>query len=222
MQHRKNNFDLIRVIAALCVLVSHQFALSGLPEPSVLGVQSLGGVGVLVFFSISGFLIAKSWDLDPSVWRFTIRRLLRIWPGYAVAIILTATVLGPFLSTMSVHDYYAHPFFHDYFLNLRFQLRDELPLQFPGNKLPTAINGSLWTIPLELKCYVAFGVLGIVGLLRPKWLLPVMTLIAAAVAFFYFEPQFAALSKRFHLRIEDGFLVQFGMFIFCRSDAPQT
>lgn len=214
MRNRKNNFDFIRVFAALCVLVSHQFALSGLPEPSVLGIQSLGGLGVLIFFSISGYLVAQSWDLDPSVWRFSTRRFLRIWPGYAVAIILTATVLGPMVSSMHWRDYYTHQLFRDYFLNLRFELRDELPIQFPGNKLPNAINGSLWTIPLELKCYVALTVLGFLGILRRNWLLPILTVLSAAATFFYINPQFTTLAEKFHLRTEDGYLVQFGMFFF--------
>ncbi len=38
-----NNFDFLRLLAAYFVLISHQFALSGLPEPGI-GFQSfLGG-----------------------------------------------------------------------------------------------------------------------------------------------------------------------------------
>ena len=51
LNHPKNNIDFIRMVAALFVLYSHQHALMGLPEPSVLGAHSIGGFGVLVFFS---------------------------------------------------------------------------------------------------------------------------------------------------------------------------
>ena len=60
MHHRQNNFDLVRVLAALFVLISHQHALNGLPEPTFLNVHTIGGLGVLIFFSISGFLVAQS------------------------------------------------------------------------------------------------------------------------------------------------------------------
>ncbi len=52
--NRSNNFDAVRILAALAVLVSHQYALTGRPEPVVRGADTLGGLGVLVFFSISG------------------------------------------------------------------------------------------------------------------------------------------------------------------------
>ena len=78
LPHRLNNFDSLRLTAALFVLVSHQHALTGLPEPSILNVHSLGGLGVLIFFSISGFLVAQSWQADPNLWRFSAKRLLRI------------------------------------------------------------------------------------------------------------------------------------------------
>src|SRR4051794_16276411 len=63
--HHRNNFDGLRLIGALMVLVSHQFALSGRTEPHVVGQVSLGALGVLIFFSISGFLVGQSWHNDP-------------------------------------------------------------------------------------------------------------------------------------------------------------
>ncbi len=78
-----NNFDGIRLLAALAVLVSHQFAVSGLPEPVFGSFISLGSSGVVVFFVISGYLVTRSWLNDPSLLRFAARRLLRIWPGLA-------------------------------------------------------------------------------------------------------------------------------------------
>jgi peptidoglycan/LPS O-acetylase OafA/YrhL len=108
-EHQQNNFDFIRVVAAFCVIVSHQFALAGLREPSVLDVHSIGGFGVLVFFSISGYLVSKSWEADPNAFRFLLKRFLRIWPGLAVVVLLAALVLGPLVSKLSLHDYYFHP-----------------------------------------------------------------------------------------------------------------
>lgn len=213
LAHPKNNFDFIRMMAALCVLYSHQHALMGLPEPSVLNAHSLGGFAVLVFFSISGFLVAQSWQLDPNIWRFAVKRLLRVWPGLAVAIVLTALVLGPWVSPLPLGEYYAHPLIPEYLLNLRFAVRDALPLQFTGSGIPGAVNGALWTIPLELKCYAALLLLGFVGALRFKWLVPVMTLVAATV-YLYLYPGMDALLARLGLTSTFNYLMQFSLFFF--------
>ena len=211
--HRANNFDFVRVVAALCVLVSHQFALNGLREPELLHIHSLGGIGVLVFFSISGYLVAQSWKADPHPLRFAARRLLRIWPGLALAVVLCAVVLGPLVSSLGLVDYFRHPFLSDYFRNLRFDLRDELPLRFEGNALPTAVNGSLWTIPMELKCYAVLAVLGVAGLLRSRWIIAVLTLVVLttyAVA----QPRGDWLMEFLQPTVEQRWLLEFGLFFF--------
>jgi hypothetical protein len=58
-QSRAGNFDLMRLAASFTVLWSHQYVFMGLPEPGVTYVGSLGGVGVFVFFAISGYLNIK-------------------------------------------------------------------------------------------------------------------------------------------------------------------
>jgi len=58
---RDNNFDILRLLAAWAVLVSHSFALVGKAEPGHQLNASLGSMGVLVFFAVSGLLIRRSW-----------------------------------------------------------------------------------------------------------------------------------------------------------------
>jgi peptidoglycan/LPS O-acetylase OafA/YrhL len=209
----KNNFDFIRLFAALCVLFSHQHALTGLAQPSVLQIHTWGGLGVLIFFSISGFLVAQSWEADPHLGRFTIKRLLRIWPAFAVVTLLCALVLGPLLSPMPWRDYLTHPAFARYFSNLYFRIRDALPMQFTGNYMPTAINGSLWTIPLELKCYAMLGLMGLIGILRFRLVIPTLLAIAAIV-YFSLEPYFDGLYKDLKWSSTNILLVQFTLFFF--------
>ena len=213
LPHRLNNFDTLRLAAALFVLISHQHALTGMREPSVLNVHSLGGLGVLIFFSISGFLVAQSWQADPNVWRFALKRLLRIWPALAVVVTLAALVLGPLVSSLPWREYYASPIIPEYFKNLRFELRDELPMRFEGNALPTAVNGALWTIPLELKCYIALAVLGMAGLLRQRWLMLAL-LLAATTVYALAAGGADRLTEFFNWRIEQRLLVEFGLFFF--------
>lgn len=209
----KNNFDFIRVLAAFCVIVSHQFALSGLREPSVLDVHSIGGFGVLLFFSISGYLVAKSWDEDPNAFRFLAKRFLRIWPGLAVVIVLAAFVLGPLVSSLSMRDYFLHPLIGEYLKNLQFNLRDQLPLSFVGNTLPGAINGSIWTIPIEVKCYALLGLLGISGLLRYRWVITALTALAV-IAYAVVDPRGDRIVAALNWRPEQRFMLEFSLFFF--------
>lgn len=76
-----NNYDFIRFCAASLVLFSHHYALVGSQapaEPSLLGLNTLGGLAVSIFFALSGYLITQSWFADPHPVRFAIRRVLRI------------------------------------------------------------------------------------------------------------------------------------------------
>lgn len=78
---RDNNFNLIRIVAACWVLVSHAYPIAlgnGAVEPldSILQM-SLGTLGVLTFFVISGFFISQSFDRRRGELDFWIARCLR-------------------------------------------------------------------------------------------------------------------------------------------------
>ena len=65
LQDRRNNFDVLRLLAASLVLFSHSYALTASTEPFAdVSGWTLGEVGVVMFFAMSGFLIAKSWNED--------------------------------------------------------------------------------------------------------------------------------------------------------------
>lgn len=128
---QRNNFDALRLIGAFLVLISHQFALSGRWEPRFVGDHSFGNLGVLIFFSISGFLVTSSWLKDPHILRFVIRRVLRLAPALCVSIPLTLTVI------------------------MALELKG-----FPENPRHLT-NGSLWTIPYEVYCYALLLVAGV-------------------------------------------------------------
>ncbi|AAW74036.1 acyltransferase [Xanthomonas oryzae pv. oryzae] len=183
LAHRSNNFDFIRIVAATSVLVSHHFALAKLPEPLVLQFQTLGGYGVFIFFSISGFLVAQSWQRDPSLVRFTYRRLLRIWPGMLCVLILCAFLLGPAVTTLSLKEYFLNELTWTYFKTMLFQVQPFLQGVFPDSAVPYIPNGVLWTIPIEVHCYGYLAILGVIGVLRWRWVLLAAT---AALAVYYY------------------------------------
>lgn len=187
---RLNNFDFLRIVAAFLVLVSHQFALNGLPEPEVFRM-SLGTFAVLIFFSVSGFLVSQSWRHDPNALRFLLKRFLRIWPGLAVVTLAAAFVLGPLVSTLDAQAYFAHPDLRDFLRNLKVTtIRYVLPGVFDDNPHPRAVNGSLWTIPLEVRCYFALLAAGIIGLMARRWMAALGTLAFGIYFFgFAFDPK---------------------------------
>ena len=161
----RNNFNLMRLIAASLVLVSHSFSLSGHgPEPldTLSGNQtSLGHLCVDVFFVISGFLITESYVRRPSPTSFLLSRALRIYPGLVVALSITAFAIGPVLSTLSVSQYFSTlASFRFVVKNLIFDTEYILPGMFRGNPYPLAVNGSLWTLQPEVICYLSVLFLG--------------------------------------------------------------
>lgn len=163
-----NNFDCLRIFAALAVLYSHHFALSGKPEPYLLGINTIGGDAVYIFFTVSGYLVTSSWLNDPNFFRFSLRRILRIWPALTVVVLGTAYILGPILTTLPLNEYFSNPVTHKYIGWLWMQANFVLPGVLESNPYPGVLNGSLWTIPLEVQCYIVLTVAGILGLLRKK------------------------------------------------------
>jgi peptidoglycan/LPS O-acetylase OafA/YrhL len=169
---RNNNLNLIRMIAATAVLVSHAWPISsgvGTTEPlSALLDVKLGTLSVYVFFAISGFLIARSFERQPTVRRWLAARALRLFPGLAVVLSLTVLVLGPLVTILSPAEYFVRPETLSYVprnLSLAF-LQYDLPGVFEDQPYPDAINGSLWTLVHEVVCYGGVLVLGLLGALR--------------------------------------------------------
>jgi peptidoglycan/LPS O-acetylase OafA/YrhL len=141
------------------------------------GFDTLGGLGVAIFFVMSGFLITESWKRDPRPGAFFKKRLLRIVPALFAAILFVAFGLGLLDSALGPSRYLSEPATWDYLWSLSiFRMRYFLPGVFESNPFPRAVNGSLWTIPFEAGCYVAVGVLGWLGLF-PRRLLVLLVLV---------------------------------------------
>lgn len=170
---RVNNFDLIRLAAAAQVALSHggeflHVQLWG-PMMSVLAVLP----GVPIFFVISGFLISLSWERSPSVLNYARNRVLRIYPALwvclvvSIAIFLSAGVRPdpPYFAAWIVAQTTIGQFYNPAFLR-----------HFGVGVL----NGSLWTIPVELQFYVLLPFLALMAQKRPsRWI--VLTIAAAVL-----------------------------------------
>ena len=168
---RDNNFNLVRFVAALLVLFSHSFALalgSGDAEPLRLTIgMTWGTIAVDVFFITSGFLITSSYLSRGNIIAFGWARVLRIYPALVVAMLFCVFVVGAYFTTNSLSEYFQNPQIYKYFVKnsiLFFGVEFKLPGVFMGVPYKEAINGSLWTLPYEVKMYVILAVtLGLIG-----------------------------------------------------------
>ena len=183
LKHEPNNFDFLRLTAAMLVLYSHQFALLGQSETGIVPTVSWGSLGVYIFFTISGYLVTQSWTRAPNACEFITRRFLRIWPGLFAMTCLLALVIGPLVSTLSYWDYFQSAQTYDFFSILKLNIQYYLPGVFSTNTYPNAVNGSLWTIPIEINFYAMLLIAGIVRLLNFKWAI-LTGLIAIAIYHF--------------------------------------
>ncbi|MDL5598128.1 acyltransferase [Pseudomonas kribbensis] len=160
MLHKDNNLNLLRLIAALMVLYAHSFMFYGKPAVGFLGLSSYGGLGIDIFFVISGYLITKSWGSNPVPRDFLMKRALRIFPALIVVVLVSMLLLGPIFTTLSLKEYFLHPYFTGYLKNIILKPVFSLPGVFEQSKVPGAVNGSLWSLPVEFFMYLVVMGLG--------------------------------------------------------------
>ena len=163
-------------LAALMVVFSHAFTTTGTHEPQPihfghsLGV-TWGHIGVAIFFTTSGYLVAQSWQRQPEGLWFLAKRAMRIWPAFLVTIVLSVFVVGPIATDWSLRSYFTSSqswgyLFHNAVMS---PITFRLPGVFRHQPL-SGVNGSLWTLPYEIGAYLGLLLLGMLRLVR-WWLL---------------------------------------------------
>jgi peptidoglycan/LPS O-acetylase OafA/YrhL len=172
---RRNNFDFVRLAAALSVLFSHSFLIAegttaNEPLVRLSGNQAvLGLLGVFVFFAISGYLITESYCRAPALAGFALRRALRIFPGLVVNTLICALVLGPLVTTLPLSAYFGDHAVGSFIFRM-IALNPSVPplpgVVFVDNPVGLIVNGSLWTLRPEAMMYVMVALLGVCRLLR--------------------------------------------------------
>src|SRR5262249_40427148 len=99
---------------------------------------------------------------------FAASRVLRVVPGLAVALLFSAFVLGPLVTTLPLRDYLTNPAVRTYVTrNLNLLVVDPqwgLPGLFATSKHRFAVNGSLWSLWPEIQMYEYLLLLGVIGL----------------------------------------------------------
>lgn len=181
MSHRKNNFDFIRLVAATLVIIGHAYPINGVPETNILGTP-LAVYGVMIFFSISGYLVASSWLHDPNILRFFMKRSLRIFPALIVLVLFSIFAVGPMNTTLSLPDYYSNALTWNYLRNIGLYIVYYLPGVFEHSVIPNAVNGSLWSLPAEFFMYLMTPLLMLILPWRKEAMFAAFTVFAACAA----------------------------------------
>lgn len=157
-----NLFDAIRILAAAMVIVGHAWPLSGLKGAPTYSGITIHHLGVYIFFTISGYLLARSWARAPQPMPFLLRRALRIFPGLFLVVLVTVFLIGPVVSTAAPRGYWGGTSTWAYLWNMILVAQYDLPGVFTENPT-TAVNGSLWSLGPEFCCYLMLVVLGVLG-----------------------------------------------------------
>ena len=153
-ENRNNNFNLLRFIAATQVFFAHTCHHLQIGTNSILQLLwkfLLIIPGVPIFFILSGLLISASYERSPNLTSYFIKRCLRIYPALWFALglsILMLTLTGYWpnhpvsqfafykwvIAQLSIVQFYNPSFLQGFGIGV--------------------LNGSLWTISVELQFYL--------------------------------------------------------------------
>lgn len=152
-----NNFDLIRLFAALQVAILHTVEVFAWSWNDAWVIQILRLFpGVPLFFFISGYLISRSYEKSAALSNYTANRALRIFPALHVCVLFNLVLIGTtgYFATAGA----------DWVKVALLYLGKTTFLQFYNPDFMRAfgdgvLNGSLWTITVELQFYLLTPIL---------------------------------------------------------------
>jgi peptidoglycan/LPS O-acetylase OafA/YrhL len=182
LRHDGNIFNLLRLLLASAVIFSHSFDMVGLtgqdPSLDVLPFP-VSRLAVLLFFSLSGFLVT------PGLMRrggksFIIARALRLLPGLWAMLLLTTALVLLFFTAVPAGQ---NSGLFNYLGRNLLLLPGGYIINgaFADHPMAQAVNGSLWTISREVQCYLILAALGWAGVLAKRRLMLALWLGAVAV-----------------------------------------
>jgi peptidoglycan/LPS O-acetylase OafA/YrhL len=169
MHDRDNNFNLIRIIAALTVIFNHGFVLRGVLDPieslnlsTAVGTMTMGSVAVDFFFIVSGFLVTASLLYKQSTLDFIWARILRIYPALIVMVILCISLLGLYFTRLPTIEFLNHRLTHLFAIK-NMTLITGVIFNLPGVEFnshqPFRVNTPIYTLLYEILMYSALALM---------------------------------------------------------------
>ncbi|MET0932689.1 MAG: acyltransferase [Mycetocola sp.] len=215
---RRNSLGILRLILASAVIFCHAWPIGGWGEDPLAArfeyQENLGGVAVLGFFAISGYLITKS-GMTGDALRFLWHRILRIMPAFWGVLVVCAFVIGPIwwaANGRGLDTYFTSgaggPLGYltgNWDLTIRqYGIHDVFGNNPYGAVAGSVMNGSIWTLRYEFFAYlivcglVLFALLTTVRIVVPMitallFVLNLAVLVAGEAAFAvlpFFEDRF--------------------------------
>jgi peptidoglycan/LPS O-acetylase OafA/YrhL len=188
LKDRRNNFDFLRFTLAATVIFTHSYNLvpgQVMQEPLLRlthGQTAAATIAVNFFFLISGLLIAQSWETGKSLRSYLMKRVLRIYPAFAVATVVAIVLSAPFAAQGMKTYLLSHKTYEFIPRQLLFHRDALLWGAFAHSGTPSLPLGSLATLRYEVGCYLLVPlVAGIFSLWRSRAF--VATAIISWIAF---------------------------------------
>ncbi|MDB4575613.1 acyltransferase [bacterium] len=216
--YKFNNFDLLRLIAAFQVVIHHTLEILRVnPPEAIKGILHFSHLfpGVPIFFFISGFLISKSYESNSKLSEYSQNRVLRLYPGLIACVSLSFLFIyiSGYMATTNagVMDwgilYLAKTTF------VQFYNPDFMRAYGDG-----VLNGSLWTITVELQFYFLVPIIYLIFKLQGSGPYN-FKLIMLIVIFLLINRVFTYIPAEYHGDIayklfRVSFLPWFYMFLF--------
>jgi peptidoglycan/LPS O-acetylase OafA/YrhL len=204
-----NNFNFLRLLAALQVVYIHTIEHLNITNKIILFIKYIIAYfpGVPIFFLISGYLITMSYEKNPDIKEYAKNRILRISPGLYVSFFLGLTILWYFnqfhdISTINVVPWMVAQLSFFQFYNPEF-IRD-----FGVG----VINGSLWTISVELCFYMILPLLYI--FLQKDFIKRVSMLLLISFGFYYYIHEISANTLIYEKLIKASIVPYLFYFLF--------
>ena len=173
LKREGNNFALLKLLAVIAIIVGHSYDIASHSSQtdilySLLHFDNSASLAIKFLFFLGGLLATNSIISNPDAFRFLLKRAFRIFPALLVCLFACVFIIGPIFSKLSPGAYFSsfetwNYLFHNFFL---FKMRWRLPGVFDAS--PLVLNGSLWTLPCALLCYILIAVFYGLGFLRNK------------------------------------------------------
>ena len=178
---RPAGFDYLRVTLATTIVLWHTVVVSYGDQAQTalsLGFARPGCAFILPsFFALSGFLVAGSLERSRTLLSFLGLRVIRLVPALLVESLIAMIVLGPLFTRLTLRAYVINPEVYHYLGNVVGDIHYYLPGVFTDNP-NTRVNGQLWTLPYEIKCYYVIAAVTLIGGYRIRGLLIALCLAA--------------------------------------------
>jgi peptidoglycan/LPS O-acetylase OafA/YrhL len=199
LRSRNNNFNLIRLMAAVSVVFYHSYTYNtknpGIVDPITTFLNNgvdLGALAVGIFFFLSGIFVGNSCLNDPNFIRFIIRRVARILPGLFICVAVTTVIAVIFFSKQGYVGLLDRRVWTYIVENsLIHQLKIAIPieeLRIDGVYYKLAdhdLNGALWTLYWESRAYALIAIVSFMAIASQRVLLGVFSVLIVVLAKIY-------------------------------------